>query len=258
MMHDVAYTERHVIAFVAPLKLQLLRVLLGLTPPAEGLRWMPELGTRILIAPLDDLTKVRTLEADARFFWHVANAYETETGAIVDTVLYDDFSSNVFLGSVQTKAPRGQLFGRLSRTHLDLAKGSVRHEELCALPAEFPIVAPSVQTTRHTHVFMAAHGSRAASGQGLHDRIVSFDVARGTTRSLVMGSDLYPGEPIFVPREGVGEASGYLLTLVYDARSHTSHVAVLDAERLEDGPLAKAHFEHHVPFGFHGTWAAGG
>ena len=152
--------------------------------------------------------------------------------------------------------PRGELFGRLSRTHLDFATGSVRYEELCALPVEFPIVAPSVQATRHTHVFMAAYGSRAAAGQGLHDRIVSFDVARGTLESLVLGSDLFPGEPIFVPREGVGDACGYLLTLVYDARSHTSHVAVLDAERLEDGPVAKVFFEHHVPFGFHGTWVA--
>jgi all-trans-8'-apo-beta-carotenal 15,15'-oxygenase len=254
MMHDIAYTDRHVIAFVAPIKMKILGVMLGMTPPCDALRWLPELGTTILVAPLDDLTQVRTMEGDARFFWHVANAYETDDGAVVDTVLYDDFSNNELLASVHQQTPRGELFGKLSRTHLNFTTGQVRHEELCSLPAEFPIVAPSVQTRRHQHVYMAAHGSRAASGKGLHDRIVSFDVARRTLRTLVLGSGLFPGEPIFVPREGVGEASGYLLTLVYDAKSHESHVAVIDAERLEDGPIAKAHFGHHVPFGFHGTW----
>ena len=89
---------------------------------------------------------------------------------------------------------------------------------------------------------------------GWIDRLVKVDVRDGT-RSEWHDDGCYPGEPIFVPREGAGERSGYLLTLVYDARAHRSHVAVIDAERFEDGPIARAHFEHHVPFGFHGTWA---
>ena len=31
-------------------------------------------------------------------------------------------------------------------------------------------------------------------------------------------------------------------------------VAVVDASRFEEGTVAKMHFEHHVPLGFHGVW----
>jgi all-trans-8'-apo-beta-carotenal 15,15'-oxygenase len=48
-----------------------------------------------------------------------------------------------------------------------------------------------------------------------------------------------------------------VLVLVYDERVHASHVAVLDAARPEEGPLATAHFDHHVPLTLHGTWVAG-
>ncbi len=255
MLHDIAYTERHVLAFVAPLKLRIFRLLFGLETPAEAMRFLPELGTEIVIAPLDDLGKVTRIQADARFFWHVANAYDTPEGAVVDTVLYDDFDNNRWLGSIHTGHPNGELNGRLSRTHLDFTKKSARSEEIAAFPGEFPIVSPAVASRQHQHVYMAAHASRAAAGRDMHDRVVEVDVTSGAVRTLVLGDGLYPGEPIFVPRDGAGERSGYLLTLVYDARVHRSHVAVIDAERLEDGPIAKAHFEHHVPYGFHGTWA---
>jgi all-trans-8'-apo-beta-carotenal 15,15'-oxygenase len=105
---------------------------------------------------------------------------------------------------------------------------------------------------------MAAHGSRAAAARDMHDRIVEVDVETGAIRTLVLGDGLYPGEPIFVAREGAGERSGWILTLVYDAHAHESHVAIIDAEHLEDGAIARAHFGHHVPFGFHGTWAPAG
>jgi all-trans-8'-apo-beta-carotenal 15,15'-oxygenase len=255
MLHDIAYTERHVIAFCAPIKVRLFRMLLGLETVSDAIRFVPELGTEIVIAPLDDLTKVTRIQADASFFWHVANAYETPEGAVVDTVLYDDFDNNRYLASIHTGHPSGELYGRLSRTHLDFAKKTARSEEIAAMPGEFPIVSPSVASRPHRHVYMAAHASRAASGRDLHDRLVEVDVESGAVRTLVLGAGLYPGEPIFVPRDGAGERSGYLLTLVYDARAHRSHVAVIDAERFEDGPIARAHFEHHVPFGFHGTWA---
>jgi carotenoid cleavage dioxygenase-like enzyme len=255
MLHDIAYTENHVIVFVAPIKMRLFRLLLGLESASEAIRFVPELGTEILVAPLDDLAKVTRIHADARFFWHVANAYETKDGAVVDTVLYDDFDNNRWLGSIHTGHPTGELYGRLSRTHLDFAGKRARNEEIAAFPGEFPIVAPSVASGPHRYVYLAAHGSREAAGRDMHDRIAEVDVASGATRTLVLGDGLYPGEPIFVPREGAGERSGWLLTLVYDARAHQSHVAVIDAEHLEEGPLARAHFDHHVPYGFHGTWA---
>ncbi|WP_229908202.1 carotenoid oxygenase family protein [Comamonas sp. JC664] len=33
-------------------------------------------------------------------------------------------------------------------------------------------------------------------------------------------------------------------------------MAVLDGQRLEDGPLATVHFDHAIPATFHGAFAA--
>ncbi|MFP2896557.1 carotenoid oxygenase family protein [Corallococcus sp. 4LFB] len=65
----------------------------------------------------------------------------------------------------------------------------------------------------------------------------------------------YPSEPVFVPRPGSRtEDDGWLLTQVFDTKTDTTHVAVLDAERLDAGPVARCHFEHALPPTFHGTF----
>jgi all-trans-8'-apo-beta-carotenal 15,15'-oxygenase len=65
-------------------------------------------------------------------------------------------------------------------------------------------------------------------------------------------------EPIFAPRPyGAAETDGWVLVLVYDENTQTSHVAVLDAAAPEAGPVGSAGFDHHVPITLHGTWVAG-
>ena len=60
---------------------------------------------------------------------------------------------------------------------------------------------------------------------------------------------------MFVPAPGAAdETAGWLLTLVHDGRADASYLAVLDAARLEDGPVARAWFDHAVPITFHGSW----
>lgn len=83
-------------------------------------------------------------------------------------------------------------------------------------------------------------------------------VDTGQSVEISLGQAQYPSEPVFVPRPpSTAEDDGSLLTLVYDTASHTSHVAVLDAQHLADGPVARAWFDHHIPFTFHGIWVDG-
>jgi all-trans-8'-apo-beta-carotenal 15,15'-oxygenase len=80
--------------------------------------------------------------------------------------------------------------------------------------------------------------------------------------SYDFGLRQYCTEPVFVPRPGLayetgsGEEPGWLLTLVYDGNTKRSYLAVLAADALADGPLARVHLRHHVPFSFHGYWHA--
>ena len=77
----------------------------------------------------------------------------------------------------------------------------------------------------------------------------------GSVKQFAMSPNLATSEPVFVPRsEDSPEGEGFLLATVYDSEIDKSHLTILDAENIEQGPLAKAMMDHRVPFGFHGNW----
>jgi all-trans-8'-apo-beta-carotenal 15,15'-oxygenase len=49
---------------------------------------------------------------------------------------------------------------------------------------------------------------------------------------------------------------GWLIGTLLDYRSGRSGIAVLDAERMGDGPLAQAWVPYAFPLGFHGGFAS--
>jgi len=86
------------------------------------------------------------------------------------------------------------------------------------------------------------------------DRIVRADVAERTSTEW-HEPDCWPGEPVFVGRPGAREEDdGVLLSVVLDGRRDTSFLLVLDATTLTE--LARAEVPHHIPFSFHGRFAA--
>lgn len=68
------------------------------------------------------------------------------------------------------------------------------------------------------------------------------------------------GEPVFVPRLGWRswregeEDDGFVLVQLYVPETHCTEFVVLDAQRLNQGPLARIKLRHHIPYGFHGTF----
>jgi all-trans-8'-apo-beta-carotenal 15,15'-oxygenase len=60
---------------------------------------------------------------------------------------------------------------------------------------------------------------------------------------------------VFVARRGGSdEGDGYVLATIFEERRNASHLAIFDARRIDDGPLARAYLDHRVPLGFHGSW----
>jgi carotenoid cleavage dioxygenase-like enzyme len=49
------------------------------------------------------------------------------------------------------------------------------------------------------------------------------------------------------------ESEDWLLTLVYDHGEQRSYLAVLRADHIADGPVARVWLEHHTPLSFHGN-----
>ncbi|MFK7984642.1 MAG: carotenoid oxygenase family protein [Sandaracinaceae bacterium] len=253
LIHDFAATPRFLVIFVAPLRLKLLPTLFGRASFADSLEWDASQGTEVLIVPLDAPRSVRRFSVDPFWTWHVGNAFEDGDRIVMDVIRYRDFpSSQRWLGSIAQGGPTEDADGVLTRFSIDPARESLDAEVLVEGTSEFPRVAPHVDGARHSSVYCAQHSSVAAGRHGPPDAVARVDLD-GTRDRFVFPKGHYPSEAVFSPR-GAGETDGWLHTLVYDAGTHTSYFAVLDAAHVADGPIATAHLDHHIPLSFHGAW----
>jgi all-trans-8'-apo-beta-carotenal 15,15'-oxygenase len=65
-------------------------------------------------------------------------------------------------------------------------------------------------------------------------------------------------EPVFVPRSGsTEEDDGWVMTLVYDADRDRTDVVIFEGKQISQGPIARLHLKHHIPYGLHGCFAPG-
>ncbi len=258
MIHDFAVTARHVVVFVAPLEIGIYRVLFGRVPFADAMTWRPELGTEVIVIPLDAPGSPIRFRMDAFWAWHTANAYEDRGEIVVDVVRHPGFvSSAAWLRGTSRGAPAHEPDGVLHRVRIDPVRRRATEDPIASRTGEFPRVAPSRDARAHRYVYWAEHSSLAVGAAGPPDTLVRIDTSTGDAQSHRFERGHYPSEGVYVPRPGAdGETDGWLVTLVYDATRHASYWAVLDAARIADGPIGCAHFDHHVPLGFHGAWVA--
>jgi carotenoid cleavage dioxygenase-like enzyme len=250
MIHDFVATEHHLIFFVPPLRLRPTDLAAGYCY-SDALEWRPELGTEVIVVPLDASDSPIRFTTDPFHLWHFANAFERGGELVVDFVRYPDFGSNRWFASMTTGRPwREVRQGSLARATISLSRRAMQVEARSDALVEFPHVSPRVATRSHEVVYAVAHTAPAEA----HDRIVRID-ATGEVIDAALEAGQFPDEPVFVPRRGATtEDDGWLLAVVYDARAHASHVAIFDARRLEAGPVGRAWYDHHIPFTFHGLW----
>jgi all-trans-8'-apo-beta-carotenal 15,15'-oxygenase len=260
MIHDFVATERHLVFFVPPVDVQPVRMLLGLTSLGDA-GWRPELGTEVVVVPIDAPTRVTRFHIDAFYQWHFVNAYERGGEIVVDVVRYPDFDSNRWLGDLALHQVGDVAGGELWRVTLDPGARRASAEPRFAETCEFPRVAPAVEATRHQVAYVGActPASTGASTTSrftrLPDAIVRVDVETGAARRWSSGGGVV-SEPVFVPRPGArAEDDGWLLALVYDPRSDASNITVLPANDPSSGPTARAWFDHLIPPTFHGAFA---
>lgn len=246
MVHDFMATERHALFLLGPAELNLRRAMLGLADMTQLFRWRPELGSRLLVVPLDDVAAVRSFELDPFWTWHFANGFEEAGGPSIDFCRAAAFAiDDVNLIAKNGDAPH------LTRLHLELATGTISETTLFDVACDMPQIHPGVCGERHDAVFLQTE--RLLDGK--RQRGIG-KVSLGSEQSAEWVAPVghAPGEPVLVPRSDV-EDDVWVLDLVYDSTSDTSYVAVLDGQHLEEGPLATVHFDQAIPLTFHGVFA---
>jgi carotenoid cleavage dioxygenase len=240
IVHDFAITPRFVIVAFCPSTVSLKRAMAG----GPLLAWEPDLPMQVAVMP-------RTGSgADARWWrgppmmiWHTLNAFEDGARVIVDVCQQD---SAMFPGPDGTAPVEALAVQRLARLSLDWdAPGELAWEVLWEGPCEYPRVDDALTGRRHRCGFLACDGG-PGSGDLFQRGLARFDVETRTLDRWAAGPGFAVAEPV--------PCGAYVLTNVFDEEKDASHLAILHADRLAAGPIARAHLDHRVPVGFHGLW----
>ena len=256
LLHDLAITERHTIFLDFPLM------------------WDPKLlaqGKARVIFEADlparfgvlerhaDGARTRWFEASSCYMYHTINAWEEDSEGSSEIVIVGCRIENPLADPGDYGAvPRIdvlRLEPYLHEWRLNLDTGAVRERALDDVMTEFP----RMNNARLGRPSRYAYSPRVAHTPALlFDGFVKYDTQAGTSIAHEYGDGRFGGETVFAPRAGAAgaEDAGYVLTFVTDAASGASEVMVVDAQRVEDGPIARVQLPARVPIGYHSWWVS--
>jgi carotenoid cleavage dioxygenase len=143
----------------------------------------------------------------------------------------------------------------LERWTIDLA-GSTEFTaaRLSDVVCEYPRIDERRTGRPYRYGYVACDGG-PGTGDPFQRGLARFDHASGTMSVFHAGRDAAVSEPVFVAASDASdEGHGYVLATVFDERRNASHLAIFDAGCIDAGPIARAHLDHRVPLGFHGSW----
>ncbi|HEY5947640.1 MAG TPA: carotenoid oxygenase family protein [Kofleriaceae bacterium] len=247
MLHDFIATDTHLVFFLSPVRVVLPRMLLQLGGFQDMFRWKPALGTEIIAVPIDRPNEPVRFTVEAFYQWHFTNAFTRGNELVVDYVRYPDFKSFYDIGDLGRGRARTLPEGRGHRAVIDLQAKALRSELVLDRPCEFPTIAPGREGREHAVSYLALDEVRG---------IGKLDAKTGALAEHMLPETQRVTEPLFVPRaNATREDDGWLLALSHDEPTSRAFLAVYDAARIPDGPIARAWFDHQVPITFHGTFA---
>ena len=254
MVHDFVVTGKHLVIVLPPFVPEPEALIEGTF--LDAFEWRPELGSRALVVSKDDFGERRWYSLPPGFGFHHGNGWEEASGTLrfdlcvaPDPTLMTERFRYIMQGELRPAEP-----ARYTRFAL-LPDGSSDLETERGGWAEFPRVAPAVTGLRNRYVYTLGAGE-GTHGPVLH-RLEKRDLERGTLDTFDFGSGVIPEEHVFVPRRGGrSEDDGWLVGTFLDYEGAVTGVAVFDARRVGDGPLARAWLGYPLPLGFHGHFSA--
>jgi len=263
-LHDWFVTDRWLVFSFQPLEIRVWGFLLGLRSMVDSLRWNPREGNLLMVLERMGEAAPLFIETQARFMWHSVNSCTVGGEILADFVGYDNPDHLIGPDAAAFAVMAGRKGkhdypGMLRRYRIDPARKCVREELIAGKNFEWP----RINGCHLCHAYRIVYLARQRQGEFFWSVIARVDMTGGKCTSYDFGGKEYCSEPVFIPVPGKSyapddpEEPGWVLTEVYDSGSRTSYLAVLRAERIEDGPVAKIHLSHHAPFSYHGWWHAG-
>lgn len=247
MLHDFLITERHLLFILPSIETA--------APGERGLftniRYNSKLPIRVLVVDKNSLSITRQFELDAGFAFHFGNAWDESDGSIhFDASVYHNCDIVAELSDVM----RGVIRDQLSHSQTALVtlspSGSADITRL-GNSSEFPRVAAEQTGLKNRYLnFVASHERNF-----WNDTVAQLDLHTQQQSQYCYGSDYLVEEHIPINPSG-REGAGYLIGTALHIPTQRTCLNIFHAQRLEDGPVARAWLPYHLPLGFHGNFVA--
>lgn len=245
MMHDMAITQTQSLFFD-------LNVAYDFSLFAKGYRipicWQDNRTSRIGIIPRGGQdSETRWITIEPCFIQHVINAYDSrDTEIVVDVMRYPHYLRLDDSGEGFLPDPLAHPY----RYTINLQSGVAEETQLSALHMELPRINDAFTAQPYRYAYAVEQPSTEEM-RG----ICKLDVTNGTVTRFELPPGDQNSEPVFVPDPaGQDEDSGWVLTCVYRATTHTTDLVVLNAQDIAAEPLAIVKLPCRIPAGFHGIW----
>jgi all-trans-8'-apo-beta-carotenal 15,15'-oxygenase len=259
MAHDMAVTERHIVVPLPPVRLEFSH------PAGDGPRrfeMAPAEPLRVLVVEKADITQRRVFELPPQMVFHVGNAWDTADGQVMlsavaspDLWFLNEGAVALMQARTQARNPHTGGSGTVLLT-LDLRSGRATSRSLPG-EVEFPRVDPRRIGERTRWLVQGAAWAAQRRDHALLHGVSLTNIDSGRVNRFDYGAMAIAEEHILVPKPGQGgELDAWLLGTTYDARSQRTVLNVLEASRIEDGPIAQAVLPYALPLGFHGNFTA--
>ncbi|QCI13101.1 carotenoid oxygenase family protein [Pseudomonas putida] len=275
-LHDFVVTENHVVFPLFPTTTVLEKVEAGL----PYYWWDNSKPTLLGVLPRNgEASDIRWVEGPPRFGFHFFNAYEegrrlhilgcpndpSQPAAfpLLDAEPNEEIEAHWGQRMEDPEAAATGPLTMLTDWIIDLDDLDKPFEEV-VLRDDLFIEAPRVDeryATRKARIGWALSRDRRKPTLGAEWIIVDYncidryDFETGQVSTLCVGPDAAPAEPVFIPRATDSpEGDGYLLLHLIKDKGPGSEFILLDASKLEDGPIARIRVPFHLRPAIHGNW----
>lgn len=253
--HDMAFSERFSILNDFPVFWDQRLLERGV----HAIRLHENLPSRFAVIPRHGTTQeVRWFEAAPCYVLHFLNAYEDGDELIMDGYFQENPTPAPLEGAPDGY---GHLMGyldehsfrsKLHRWRFNLKTGETTEAHLDERILEFGMINQRYAGRPYRY----AYSTTSKPGWFLFTGFLKHDLTTGESWEFQLPDGVYGSEAPFAPRIGaVDEDDGYLVSFVIDELRGKSECVLLDAKRIQDGPVCRIALPHKLCSGTHAVWA---
>lgn len=258
LLHDFAVTENHIAIFVVPLAYDPDQLQRG------GIHWSWDKTRKTYFGwfrRYGDGKDLKWIEGPAQSGTHTMGAFEDGNRIYLDTEMT---AGNPFPFMPNKDGSPPDLPGSVSTLHRISANLSGKNkgydvQQLYPLQAPLPKQDDRYNTMPYRYGYAACPDPKAAPGEAAGSCYARMDVQKGTYALWNAGPKVSLAEPVFAPKNvNAREGEGYLMGVAYHYEENLrSDLVILDAERVEEGPIARVKLPLQASPQVHGWWVRG-